>query len=100
VITSHKKNTAPPVKIERGTDHVVIHPRNTLRAKAAIPLDGKPSMDETAIRRAEQALKALSVNFNGWMEDGSDPDTFRSPWCNPRKGCWRRPRRCDAPRCS
>jgi HPt (histidine-containing phosphotransfer) domain-containing protein len=69
VITSNKKNTAPPVKVERGSDHMVIHPRNVLRAKAAIPLDGKPSMDETAIRRAEQALKALSINFNGWMED-------------------------------
>jgi hypothetical protein len=69
VITPNKKNHAPPVKIERGTDHVVIHPRNILKAKAAMALDGKPSLDETAIRRAEQALKALSVNFNGWMEE-------------------------------
>jgi hypothetical protein len=69
VITANKRNNVPPVKIERGTDHVVIHPRNVLKAKAAMALDGKPSMDETAIRRAEQALKALSVNFNGWMEE-------------------------------
>jgi Hpt domain len=68
---SKKKIAAPAVRIERGTDHVVIHPRNTLKAKAAIALDGKPSMDETAIRRAEQALKALSVNFNGWMEEAA-----------------------------
>jgi acetyl esterase/lipase len=71
VITPSKKNHTPPVKIERGSDHMVIHPRNVLRAKAAIALDGQPSMDETAIRRAEQALKALSVNFNGWMEEAA-----------------------------
>jgi hypothetical protein len=69
VIPSHKKSNVPPVKVERGSDHLVIHPRNVLRAKAAVALDGKTSLDETAIRRAEQALKALSVNFNGWMED-------------------------------
>ncbi len=77
-----KRNTAPTVKIERGTDHVVIHPRNVLRAKAAIALDGQPSLDETAIRRAEQALRALSINFNGWMEEaarglGEARDTVR-----------------------
>ncbi len=70
-MSSTKRNTAPPVKIERGKDHVVIRPRNVLKAKAAIALDGKPPMDETAIRRAEQALKALSVNFNGWMEEAA-----------------------------
>ncbi len=70
-MNASRKNTAPPVKIERGTDHVVIHPRNVLKAKAAMALDGKPPMDETAIRRAEQALKALSVNFNGWMEEAA-----------------------------
>ena len=32
-------------------------------------LDGKASLDEVAIRRAEQALQALSSNFTGWMED-------------------------------
>jgi HPt (histidine-containing phosphotransfer) domain-containing protein len=71
VITSHKKNAMPSVKVERGPDHLVIHPRNVLKAKAAIALNGKPSMDEITIRRAEQALKALSINFNGWMEEAA-----------------------------
>jgi hypothetical protein len=83
VSTANKRNHAPPVKVERGSDHLVIHPRNVLKAKAAIALDGKTSLDETAIRRAEQALKALSVNFNGWMEDAvrtlsEARDTIRS----------------------
>jgi hypothetical protein len=63
---------APPVEIERGTDHVVIRPRNLLKAKAAVMMDGKGNgLDDSAIRRAEMALKALSVNFNGWMEESS-----------------------------
>ncbi len=63
-----KVRTAPPVMVERGIDHVIIHPRNTLKAKAVVMLAGPAQLDETAVRRAEQALKALSVNFNGWME--------------------------------
>lgn len=66
-----RSKKGPPVTIERGTDHVVIRPRNLLKAKAAVMLDGKKPLDESAIRRAEQALKALSINFNGWMEDAS-----------------------------
>lgn len=66
-----KRGKGPPVTIERGTDHVVIHPRNVLKAKAAVMLDGKPMLDDTAVRRAEQALKALSANFNGWMEEAA-----------------------------
>jgi hypothetical protein len=67
-MTPRKSNT-PLVTVERGSDHVVIHPRNVLKAKAAMALNGKPSLDESAIRRAEQALKSLSANFNGWMEE-------------------------------
>jgi hypothetical protein len=63
-----KINTAPPVKIERGLDHEIIHPRNLLKVRAGVITEGPARLDETAIRRAEQALKALSVNFNGWME--------------------------------
>jgi hypothetical protein len=63
-----KMRTAPPVMVERGLDHEIIHPRNVLKAKAVVMLDGPARLDETAVRRAEQALKALSVNFNGWME--------------------------------
>jgi chemotaxis protein histidine kinase CheA len=58
----------PPDKIEKGLDHEIIHPRNVLRAKAAVLIDGPKGLDESAIRRAEQALQALSGNFNGWME--------------------------------
>lgn len=66
-----RNKKAPPVTIERGADHVVIRPRNLLKAKAAVMLDGRATFDDTAVRRAEQALKALSVNFNGWMEEAS-----------------------------
>lgn len=58
----------PPDKVEKGLDHEIIHPRNVLRAKAAVIVDGPKGLDESAIRRAEQALQALSGNFNGWME--------------------------------
>ena len=69
MIANKKNKSAPPVTIQKGMDHVVIHPRNLLKAKAVIMLDGPARLDETAIRRAEQALQALSTNFNGWMED-------------------------------
>jgi hypothetical protein len=69
VITASKKKNSPPITVKRGADHVVIEPRNLLKAKAAVMLDGQANIDEVAIRRAEQALKALSVNFNGWMEE-------------------------------
>jgi hypothetical protein len=69
VIAIKKNKSAPPVTIQKGADHTVIHPRNLLKAKAAIMLDGPARLDETAIRRAEQALQALSTNFNSWMED-------------------------------
>lgn len=63
------KTQAPPVTIMRGQDHVVIHPRNMLKAKAAVLLSEAQSFDDTAIRLAEQALQSLSINFNGWMEE-------------------------------
>ncbi len=66
---ARKKKSAPAVKIVRGEDHSIITPRNTLKAKAAIMIDRTAGIDETAVRRAEQALKALSINFNVWMEE-------------------------------
>jgi HPt (histidine-containing phosphotransfer) domain-containing protein len=68
-MSPRKKHAAPSVTMERGKDHVVIIPRNTLKARAVVMHEGPPVLDETAVRRAEQALKALSVQFNGWMED-------------------------------
>lgn len=59
----------PAVTVERGKDHHVIHPKNTLRRRAVVRHDGPDGLDETAIRRAEQALQALSGQFNGWMEE-------------------------------
>jgi hypothetical protein len=69
---STKKNpAAPPVTVEHGKDHMVIHPKNLLKKRAVVMHNdnGPAILDETAVRRAEQALKALSVQFNGWMED-------------------------------
>ncbi len=68
-MTPRKKKPAPAVKIVRGQDHSIITPRNLLKAKAAVMIDRSAGIDETAVRRAEQALKALSVNFNVWMEE-------------------------------
>jgi HPt (histidine-containing phosphotransfer) domain-containing protein len=66
-----KHNTAPPVTVEHGKDHSVIHPKNLLRRRAVVMQEGPSVLDETAVRRAEQALKALSVQFNGWMEEAA-----------------------------
>jgi HPt (histidine-containing phosphotransfer) domain-containing protein len=68
VFSAKRKTNAPSVRIERGLDHEVIHPKNLLKIKAVVMSEGPTRLDETAVRRAEQALKALSVNFNGWME--------------------------------
>jgi chemotaxis protein histidine kinase CheA len=68
MFSAKRKTNTPPVRIERSMDHEVIHPKNLLKIKAVVMSDGPNRLDETAIRRAEQALKALSVNFNGWME--------------------------------
>lgn len=44
----------------------VIQPRNTLREK----MGGRmPALDAAALARAEEALKSLSTQFQGWMED-------------------------------
>jgi len=68
-LINRKKKSAPAVKVERAADHTVITPRNVLKAKAAVMIDRSAGIEETAVRRAEQALKALSVNFNVWMEE-------------------------------
>jgi hypothetical protein len=68
MFSAKRKTNAPSVRVERGLDHEVIHPKNMLKLKAVVVSEGPARLDETAIRRAEQALKALSVNFNGWME--------------------------------
>jgi hypothetical protein len=66
---SARKNNAPPVTVRKGKDHHVIQPKNMLKRRAVVMHDGPDGLDETAIRRAEQALQALSGQFNGWMED-------------------------------
>jgi Hpt domain len=68
---SKRKQMAPPVSMERGADHIVIHPRNLLKAKAVVMTDGPAILDETAVLRAEKALLGLSGHFNGWMEDST-----------------------------
>jgi hypothetical protein len=68
-MSARRNATAPPVRVERGLDHEVIHPVNLLRKRAVVMRDGPQVLDETAIRRAEQALKALTPQFNGWMEE-------------------------------
>jgi hypothetical protein len=68
-VKPRQRSGAPQVTITRAADHEVIEPRNVLKAKAAVLLAEPRDFDETAIRRAEQALKALSINFNGWMEE-------------------------------
>lgn len=70
-MTARRNHAAPPVKVERGADHEVIHPANLLKRRAAVVSDGPAGIDETAIRRAEQALRALAPQFNGWMEDAA-----------------------------
>jgi len=47
-------------------DHEVITPTNTLR-KAISPLP--PSADDDPVARAEQALKQLTGEFGGWMQE-------------------------------
>ncbi len=70
-MSARKGKATPPVKVERRLDHEVIHPANLLRKRAVVMHDGPPVLDETAIRRAEQALQALAPQFNGWMEDAA-----------------------------
>ncbi|MGL5115367.1 MAG: Hpt domain-containing protein [Beijerinckiaceae bacterium] len=69
--TASRKGALPSVTMVRGNDHVVIHPRNLLKAKAVILSDGPAILDETAVLRAEKALQGLSGHFNGWMEDST-----------------------------
>ncbi|MGL4241039.1 MAG: hypothetical protein ACRCTI_08010 [Beijerinckiaceae bacterium] len=66
---SARRTNAPPVTVKKGKDHVVIEPKNMLKRRAVVMHDGPDGLDETAIRRAEQALQALSGQFNGWMEE-------------------------------
>jgi HPt (histidine-containing phosphotransfer) domain-containing protein len=70
-MSARKNATAPPVTVERGRDHEVIHPRNLLKRRAVVATDGPVGIDESAIRRAEQALRALAPQFNGWMEESA-----------------------------
>ncbi len=65
------KMKGPPAKVERGKDHEVIRPVNVLKRRAAVSNRNTDGLDEIAIRRAEQALQALSVQFNGWMDEAA-----------------------------
>jgi chemotaxis protein histidine kinase CheA len=71
-MTYNKKKNVLPTRIEKGAGHQVIHTRNLLKAKAAVIGEGPMAMDETAIRRAELALQALSKNFDNWMNEASE----------------------------
>lgn len=57
---------AAPTEEQHG-DHSVIHPPNTLRAKALTKVRGSPLEQAEMVRRADKALEALSSNFNEWM---------------------------------
>jgi chemotaxis protein histidine kinase CheA len=70
-MTTRINQRAPQVKVTRGHDHELIQPANLLKRRAGVVSDGPPGIDETAIRRAEQALKALAPQFNGWMEEAA-----------------------------
>jgi hypothetical protein len=70
-MTLRRNPTAPQATVERGRDHEVIRPANHLKRRAAVMTGGPAGLDEAAIRRAEQALKALAPQFNGWMEDAA-----------------------------
>lgn len=52
---------------EQHADHSVIHPPNTLRAKALTKVRSSPLEQAEMVRRADKALEALSSNFNEWM---------------------------------
>jgi HPt (histidine-containing phosphotransfer) domain-containing protein len=65
------KMKGPPAKVERGKDHEVIRPVNVLKRRAVVANRNTDGLDEVAIRRAEQALQALSTQFNGWMDEAA-----------------------------
>jgi HPt (histidine-containing phosphotransfer) domain-containing protein len=68
---ANRKSAPPSVTLERGDDHLVIHPRNLLKAKAVVMMEGPAILDETAVLRAEKALQGLAGHFNGWMEEST-----------------------------
>jgi HPt (histidine-containing phosphotransfer) domain-containing protein len=70
-MTTRNNPKAPQVTVTRSHDHELIQPANLLKRRAAVLTDGPAGIDELAIRRAEQALKALAPQFNGWMEDAA-----------------------------
>jgi chemotaxis protein histidine kinase CheA len=53
---------------DHGT-HQVIHPRNTLKAKAAVFDDNQTPIDDDAIARAEAALEDMSNEFFDWIDE-------------------------------
>jgi hypothetical protein len=62
------KHLDPAVpKEEQHGDHSVIHPPNTLRAKALTKVRQNPLEAAEMVRRADKALEALSTNFTEWM---------------------------------
>jgi len=59
-------------RTERNADHEVIYPQNQLRARALLRVDGKSNSDDMLVSRAEKALEALSIQFDGWMNGEVD----------------------------
>jgi HPt (histidine-containing phosphotransfer) domain-containing protein len=67
--TSRRPGAPAPSRMARATDHDVIMPDNTLKARAVVRDDRGTETDEQSVQRAERSLKALSHHFAGWMED-------------------------------
>lgn len=64
------QKTPPPVidrTVQHG-DHEVIYPRNSLAAKVLRRADGSAVYDEEAVARADEALKEIALEFEGWLD--------------------------------
>ncbi len=72
-MTKPDKVRRPATRVESRDGYTLIHPRNVLRAKALVPANVASPIDMDAIERAERALRTLSAEFSGWMEQ----DVFR-----------------------
>ena len=64
-----KKLKPAEPSVEVHSDHAVIRPPNTLRAKA-LTVVNDPNYDQTAdIERADRAVEALAPSFEEWLVD-------------------------------
>ena len=66
----HALNRPNVQKTEQHGTYQVIHPRNALKAKAAVAASPNLAViDEDAIARAESAVQDLAPEFFGWMNE-------------------------------